>query len=123
LFLVSGAAFEGIIFPKDSFQPAEGTTLNSTKRPDMKMNMKTCPECTVKVYHTNNGDMDILAGMEYRRSYGLKDLPDHVKPAMHCYYKDRLMDINDDLPKFADFPTAFGGSGKMLNKDGTPVVE
>jgi hypothetical protein len=41
---------------------------------------------------------------------------------MHAYYKDRLVDMTDDLPKFADFPEAFGGSGKMLNSDGTPVA-
>lgn len=87
----------------------------------MTMHMKTCPDCTVKVYHTNNGNLDILAGMEYRRSYNVKDLPAYLKPQMHAYYKDRLHDINDDLPKFADFPEGFGGTGKMLNNDGTPI--
>ncbi len=87
------------------------------------MNMKTCEECKVKLYHTNKGGLDILADMEFRRSYDLKDLPERVKPAMHCFYKDRLMDISDDLPKYADFPVAFGGSGKMLNSDGSAVAE
>jgi hypothetical protein len=122
-FFFAGVAFEGIIFPAGSFQAEAGTVLSSTKRPDMSMNMKTCHDCKVKLYNTDKMGLDILAGMEYRRSYGVTDLPDRLRPGMHTYYKDRLVDMTDDLPKFADFPEAFGGSGKMLNSDGSAVAE
>ena len=35
-------------------------------------------------------------------------------PAMHIFYAERVMDVNDGLPKFADMPEPFGGSGKTL---------
>jgi hypothetical protein len=36
------------------------------------------------------------------------------KPALHVFYSESVLKIADGLPKFADFPTAFGGSGEML---------
>ena len=37
-------------------------------------------------------------------------------PAMHIFYEERVMDINDGLPKFADVPTEAGGSGVMVDE-------
>jgi hypothetical protein len=31
------------------------------------------------------------------------------------------MDISDNLPKFADVPETDGGTGKILNTDGSPA--
>jgi hypothetical protein len=36
------------------------------------------------------------------------------KPALHVYYSEKVLPIKDGLPKFKDFPTAFGGSGEEL---------
>ena len=38
---------------------------------------------------------------------------DH-QPALHVNYRETVLPLHDGLPKFADFPTAFGGSGEML---------
>ena len=38
---------------------------------------------------------------------------DH-QPALHVNYRETVLRIPDGLPKFADFPEAFGGSGEML---------
>ncbi len=38
---------------------------------------------------------------------------DH-KPALHVNYSETVLRLHDGLPKFADFPAEFGGSGEML---------
>jgi hypothetical protein len=36
------------------------------------------------------------------------------KPALHINYRETVLPMPDGLPKFADFPAEFGGSGEML---------
>ncbi|CAG4927634.1 unnamed protein product [Acidocella sp. C78] len=38
---------------------------------------------------------------------------DH-KPGLHVNYSETVLPIHDGLPKFADFPAEFGGSGKLI---------
>jgi hypothetical protein len=88
----------------------------------MNFNVKACDDCKTMLYHEDKQGMNILSGAEYRRNYNVKDiLPSHVRPQMHCWYQERVMDISDNLPKFADVPETEGGTGKMLNTDGSPV--
>jgi hypothetical protein len=35
-------------------------------------------------------------------------------PALHVNYGEKVLRIADGLPKFKDFPAAFGGSGEMV---------
>ena len=49
-------------------------------------------------------------------------LEQEFKPAMHINYAEATWKVNDDLPKFADVPTDFGGSGKMLDNAGNPIA-
>ncbi|MEO8715621.1 MAG: GFA family protein [Acetobacteraceae bacterium] len=35
-------------------------------------------------------------------------------PTLHVNYGEKVLAIRDGLPKFKDFPEAFGGSGEML---------
>jgi hypothetical protein len=87
----------------------------------MNMTVKACSDCKTMLYHQDKQGMNILSGAEYRRNYNVKDLPDLVRPQIHTWYQERVMDISDDLPKFADVPESDGGTGKMLNTDGSPV--
>ena len=48
------------------------------------------------------------------------ELPEQYRPGMHLNYENRLLPVNDDLPKFKNAPPAFGGDGSMLNNDVTP---
>jgi len=41
-------------------------------------------------------------------------LEEKHKPKVHLNYANRLVDSMDSLPKFLDFPSEFGGSGKMF---------
>ena len=38
------------------------------------------------------------------------------EPAFHIYYAERVMDIADGLPKFADMPEQFRGSGETVDE-------
>jgi hypothetical protein len=58
--------------------------------------------------------------MAFHPGLGLADvfsatLPtlDH-KPALHVNYAETVLPMRDGLPKFADFPTDFGGTGTLL---------
>ena len=37
-------------------------------------------------------------------------------PALHVYYSEKVLPIRDGLPKFTDFPEAFGGTGTMMEE-------
>ena len=37
-------------------------------------------------------------------------------PTSHIFYAERVINIADGLPKFADMPTAFGGSGERIEE-------
>jgi len=43
-------------------------------------------------------------------------LADRHKPAMHVNYENRLFDWHDSLPKFMDFPSGAGGSGRLFEQ-------
>lgn len=36
------------------------------------------------------------------------------KPGLHVNYSETVLPLHDGLPKFADFPAEFGGSGNLL---------
>lgn len=36
------------------------------------------------------------------------------KPALHVNYSETVLPLRDGLPKFADFPAEFGGSGNLI---------
>lgn len=36
------------------------------------------------------------------------------KPALHVFYSETVLRLNDGLPKFKDFPAEMGGSGETL---------
>ena len=37
-------------------------------------------------------------------------------PTVHIHYQERVLDLQDGLPKFADSPTEFGGSGELIEE-------
>jgi hypothetical protein len=38
------------------------------------------------------------------------------EPMVHIHYQERVLDVNDGLPKFADSPAEFGGTGEMIEE-------
>jgi hypothetical protein len=44
-------------------------------------------------------------------------LPDlQFAPAVHVNYQETVLPMKDGLPKFKDFPAAFGGSNEMMSE-------
>ena len=37
---------------------------------------------------------------------------DWFRPTMHVQWQDRAIEVRDDLPKFLDYPTELGGTGR-----------
>ncbi|HJO03844.1 MAG TPA: GFA family protein [Acidobacteriota bacterium] len=37
-------------------------------------------------------------------------------PTVHIHYQERVLDVQDGLPKFADGPAEYGGSGEMIDE-------
>lgn len=42
-----------------------------------------------------------------------KDLPDSFRPVRHIWYANRIINFNDDLPKFKDAPKEQFGTGEL----------
>ncbi len=40
------------------------------------------------------------------------------EPTLHIFYSERVMDIRDELPKYADMPEEYGGSGELIEQTG-----
>lgn len=38
------------------------------------------------------------------------------RPGLHVHYAERVLDINDSLPKFADVPKEAGGTGALIEE-------
>jgi hypothetical protein len=62
-------------------------------------------------FQIENPDPSVSCGVNSK-------LPAHMLPQAHVNYENRLMDIQDDLPKFKTFPSV--PNAVLLNNDGTP---
>ena len=68
---------------------------------------KYCAKCGghIMANHPPFGLVDVYAAT----------IPDFkFDPHLHVYYSETVLPIRDSLPKFADFPEAFGGTGKQI---------
>jgi len=79
-------------------------------------NLLLCSQCKSLIYgisqepnkqggigiNVNNFDFD-------------NDLPDVFKPDKHLWYENRIVDINDQLPKYKDAPKEQFGSGELIS--------
>ena len=68
---------------------------------------KWCKKCGghVMTEHPGMGLVDVYAPI----------LPTlNFEPALHVYYAETKVRVQDGLPKFKDLPADFGGSGEML---------
>lgn len=80
------------------------------KNPESLSHRRFCTKCGghIMVYHPTLGVVDVLAGV-------VPDL-DFV-PTMHLNCVEAVVAINDELPKYKDFPSEFaefGGSGELM---------
>lgn len=70
---------------------------------------KWCKTCGGHVFtdHPGFGLVDVYAAT-------IPTFP--FDPHLHVYYAEAVLKVRDGLPKFADFPEEFGGSGRTVNE-------
>jgi hypothetical protein len=92
LFPARGVSYEG------SFR-----VITVTDRKDASRRI-TCAACGTKVVAEPPPPVRAVFPM-------LCTSTDWFKPTMHIQWRDRILDVRDDLPKFLDYPKDLGGSG------------
>src|SRR5262245_44218841 len=94
------------IFPATAVAySGEVVQITVTKRPDATPRL-ACVRCGTKVINLPHPSARTLLP-------ALCDDRSWFTPQMHMQWQDRVLDVADALPKYLDFPTQFGGTGKM----------
>ena len=97
------------IWPSDSVKFAGGkTVISSEHQASERVSCASCGGCVANIKPQIG--MTVVYPMTYAGSG-----PDYV-PSAHIYYEERVIDIADGLPKFADMPEHFGGSGRTIDE-------
>ncbi|TCV96389.1 hypothetical protein EC912_102740 [Luteibacter rhizovicinus] len=69
--------------------------------PAKQLSRTYCKECGETVFGTNRLAMRVLPNSIVARAAG-GDLPNDIRPTMHLFYRHRIVDIVDELPKYFD---------------------
>lgn len=81
--------------------------------PTKQLSRAFCPQCGETVFGTNRLGMRVVPNSLVARSAG-GELPEPMRATMHLFYRHRVVDVDDDLPKYLDGwdgPTYEGASG------------
>jgi hypothetical protein len=86
----------------------ETTRMSVTKRQHAATRI-SCARCATRVAVIPSGE----EGDQLRGIFpALCESRDWFRPSMHLYWEQRSIEVRDDLPKYLDEPTEFGGSGR-----------
>eukprot|EP01088_Endostelium_zonatum_P021718 TRINITY_DN8763_c0_g1_i1.p1 TRINITY_DN8763_c0_g1~~TRINITY_DN8763_c0_g1_i1.p1 ORF type:complete len:190 (-),score=14.94 TRINITY_DN8763_c0_g1_i1:41-610(-) len=66
-----------------------------------------CKTCHIALFNS-------VPTMQLRGTYPALFPEFKFKPTCHTFYKERVMSVNDSLPKYEDTLAQFGGSGKCI---------
>ena len=95
------------LWPTDRVTITKGAENIGTYNKTENSYRKFCIKCGghVMTDHPPFGMIDVYAAT----------IPDLAfSPQLHVFYSETVMRMPDGLPKYADFPEAFGGSGQTL---------
>ena len=95
------------LWPPASVEITKGAELVGEYHKTENSHRKFCTKCGghLMTDHPGMGLIDIYAAM----------VPDlQFQPGLHVHYQEKVLSIPDGLPKFADMPSDFGGTGKEL---------
>ena len=95
------------LWPTDSVRVTSGAELIRTYLKTENSHRQFCTRCGGHIMsgHPGFGMVDVYAAT----------IPDLAfTPAVHVNYSETVLRMTDGLPKYADFPEAFGGSGTLL---------
>ena len=97
------------IWPTDAVTFSGGETITSkTSDASGRVSCAKCGGCLAN--HKPKVNMTVVYPMTLAGS-GLA-----YRPAFHIFYDERVMDVADGLPKFAQMPEQFGGSGEQADE-------
>ncbi len=101
------------VWPKDAFKIVEG---QDDVRHDYNHHGSDGPSERMWCSHCGGslGNQKPKIGMTVVYAMTLRDSAFEFQPTLHIHYKERVLDMKDGLPKFADEPKAFGGSDERI---------
>jgi hypothetical protein len=74
-----------------------------------------CPDCHCLIYGISlDPSLQAGIGINANNFSFASNIPASFKPVRHIWYADRVVDINDPLPKFKDAPKEQFGSGDTV---------
>ena len=97
----------GAIFPARSVTyQGEARMVTVTGHADAARRL-TCTNCGTRILNEPTP--------QFRAIFpALCETADWFKPQFHVQWQDHVLDVQDDLPKFLDFPQPMGGTGSMV---------
>ena len=104
-----GAPFVHFLgFPKPNVQVTGGRASIVEVASSKGMNRYSCGVCSARVYNENlsedSGFIGVPAMALERGADGKIVDMEKIAPTGHIFYDDRVVDMDDDLPKFKAFP-------------------
>lgn len=66
--------------------------------PDKQMRRFGCPTCGAVMYGLHSPGIPVILHGRFRAANG-GELPAELAPTLHLFYGERVLDIDDDLPK------------------------
>jgi hypothetical protein len=100
---VSNAPFLALTaWTPDSFAVSKGKeSLREFKVPGKEMRRCWCQQCGSMLYNTNRYDFRVVPQALLRKAND-GELPSDFASDKHLYYADRIVNVEDDLPKYLD---------------------
>ena len=88
-----------------AWQAAQITVLSGKlvafSHPTKQLSRTFCPRCGETVFGTNRLGMSVIPNSFIARATG-GELPKLMRPTLHLFYRERVIDIDDQLPKYLD---------------------
>lgn len=75
--------------------------VSTFSHPTKELSRAFCPDCGETVFGTNRLGMRVVPNSIVARAAG-GELPEKLHPTMHLFYRYRIFDVQDALPKYLD---------------------
>jgi hypothetical protein len=108
-----GYSFTAAYFTKDFSITAGEPTLTMIDRPYSHLYL--CSQCRTVIYGISNDlSQQEAVGINANNFHLSAPLPPEFRPARHIWYENRIVDVDDALPKYKDTPKDQGGSSLLM---------
>ncbi|MDW3684271.1 GFA family protein [Cupriavidus sp. CV2] len=95
------------IFAATAWEPANVVVARGAQhlatyhRATRQLQRQFCPQCGETLFGVNRLGMSVIPNNLSARACG-GVLPDALRPAMHLFYRHRVVEVDDALPKYLD---------------------